>query len=128
MADKFESQFQQWFASNANARGWSPNPDDPEHYYDYRELFKNILSGKEPDPSGDGHFPSTYKTEGHPRTYLDDSHGRIFDTRTGRYEDGKPVPGKLMQLSEDSPDTGLKPEDVQRMKYLQALLGKGGFR
>ena len=61
-----EQQFQSWYAGHAKTRGLNPNPDDPEHYYDYRAAFK---AGAGPGP--DGHWPSQFKTEGHPRTIVD---------------------------------------------------------
>lgn len=117
--------FMEWYAKAARERQWAPNPDDPEHFYDYRALFRDVQSGQASDPSQNGHFPSTYKTEGHPRAYLDDSTGKIFDTRTGRYLNGDEVPQTLMTLSEDSPDTGMRKEDAQRLSQLGHLLSMG---
>lgn len=68
-----EAAFQQWYAARAQALGLNPNPDDPQHFYDYRAAFR---AGAEPDASG--HWPSQFKLEGHPRLILDG-----VDTRTG---------------------------------------------
>lgn len=69
-----EPQFQEWYARHAQQQKLDPNPDDPRHFYDYRGAFR---SGATPDASG--HWPSTFKREGHPDLYIDG-----IDTRTGR--------------------------------------------
>ncbi len=64
-----ESQFQREYSIYAKNTGMSKNPDDPEHYYDYRGAWKGgaklnkIKSGE--------HMDSRFKLEGHPRTYVD---------------------------------------------------------
>lgn len=69
-----EMNFRKWYSQNVASRGLSPNPDDPEHLYDYRAAWK---SGASADPSG--HMSSQFKQIGHPRYFLD---GR--DTTTGQ--------------------------------------------
>jgi hypothetical protein len=74
-----ESSFQQWYADRAKKTGVSPNPDDPEHYYDYRAAFE---AGDEPEWNAEDqsyHWPSQHKLEGHPRMVLDG-----VNTKTGR--------------------------------------------
>ncbi len=61
-----EQAFQGWYKERAGRLGLNPNPDDPGHYYDYRAAY---LAGAEPDPAT-GHWPSQFKTEGHPRTFM----------------------------------------------------------
>lgn len=65
--------FDAWYADRAKKLGLNPNPDAPEHFYDYRAAYD---AGAEPDASG--HWPSKFKREGHPNLIVD---GR--DTRTG---------------------------------------------
>src|SRR5215475_12727514 len=60
-----ESQFQDWYKGQASKLGLNPNPDDPEHHYDYRAAYQ---AGAKPDESG--HWPSQFKTEGHPRRFI----------------------------------------------------------
>ena len=43
-----------------------PSPDDPEHYYDFRQAF---LSEQNSDVLS-GHLTSEFKKMGHPRTFL----------------------------------------------------------
>ncbi len=74
-----EGQFQDWYDSLAAKLGLNPNPDDPQHFYDYRGAF-SAGKGPSPDPTSGGalHWPSEFKREGHPRQFLDG-----IDTRTG---------------------------------------------
>lgn len=74
-----DAGFRQWYAERAARNGLNPNPDDPLHHYDYRAAY---AAGAE--PGADGHWPSQYKTEGHPRMVVDG-----MNTKTGlpeRYE------------------------------------------
>ncbi len=68
-----EPQFQSWYNKIAAETGLKPNPDAPEHFYDYRAAWK---AGAKPDITG--HWPSQFKREGHPNIVV----GGI-DTRTG---------------------------------------------
>ncbi len=100
-----ENAYQGWYGPLAKMLGLDPNPDAPEHHYDHRAFFQAMKEGRavSPDRPG-GHFPSEFKTDGHPRTYLTDPTGRVFDTRTARYMDGRPVPRRMLRESESSPD------------------------
>lgn len=111
-AARNEGKFRDWYEPMARQTGMDPNPDAPEHFYDMRGLFFD--SGGKAGPQR-GHFPSKYKREGHPRTFLDDTQGRIFDTRTATYLDGSPVPRHLLRASEQSPDMpGFDPNATPR--------------
>lgn len=77
LTDKKERLFQRWYAGWAAKLGIDPNPDNPQHYYDYRAAW---LDGATPDETG--HWPSKFKLEGHPNLIVDG-----IDTRTG-----EPVP------------------------------------
>lgn len=89
-----EPEFRSWYADRSKRLGLDPNPDAPEHHYDYRAAHR---AGAEPDETG--HWPSEFKTEGHPRTNLRlDANGRespdgvMTDTRTmRRAEENPPV-------------------------------------
>lgn len=78
-SDFDESAFQEWYSGYAEKLNLNPNPDDPRHYYDYRAAYKAGAV-----PNSEGHWPSKYKLEGHPRTVVDG-----INTITG-----KPVAGK----------------------------------
>lgn len=69
-----EVEFQKWYAKHAKRLGINPNPDDPNHFYDYRAAYR---SGAEPGP--DNHWPSAFKLEGHPRMILNG-----VNTKTGQ--------------------------------------------
>jgi len=68
-----EQEFQRWYAQHAKRLGLNPNPDDPQHFYDYRAAY---AAGAGPDQAG--HWPSKFKKQGHPNRYV----GGI-DTITG---------------------------------------------
>ncbi len=68
-----ENMFQGWYSQIAQQLGLNPNPDDPLHQYDYRAAYQ---TGAKPDASG--HWPSTFKKEGHPNLIVGG-----MDTRTG---------------------------------------------
>lgn len=74
-----ESMFQGWYGYHAKKRGLNPDPDDGGHHYDYRSAYK---SGASPDNTG--HWPSEFKTLGHPDLIVDsDVAGQFVNTKTG---------------------------------------------
>jgi hypothetical protein len=62
LAPDKETQFQTDYKSWSDSSGMNPNPDAPEHFYDYRGAWQ---SGSMPTKKG-GHWPDTYKLPGHP--------------------------------------------------------------
>jgi len=60
-----EDRFQEWYKIQAEKLGLNPNPDDPQHHYDYRSAFE---SGEGPDTGG--HWPSKYKLPTHPNRFV----------------------------------------------------------
>jgi hypothetical protein len=100
-----EAEFLAWYQRVAARLRIDPNPDAPDHFYDYRAFYRDMLAGKvtSPDRPG-GHFTSTYKLAGHPRAFLADSKGKIFDTRTGLYVDGGRVSPLEINRAEFAPD------------------------
>lgn len=85
-----EEDFKNWYAGHAKKLKLNPNPDDPQHFYDYRAAFK---AGATPDETG--HWPSQFKTEGHPRMIVDG-----VNTKTGVFQ-------KVKKLKEAGPDADL---------------------
>ena len=123
-----EMNFRAWFVPLAMKLGINANPDDPQHFYDHRSFYRDMKAGKpgvvSPDKPG-GHFPSTYKLPGHPRTFLADEFGRVFDTRSGQYINGENVPQRQLTASERSPDMpGFQPGLAQEL--VNSLKGFGG--
>ena len=47
-----EDDFQRWYGQLSRETGLDPNPDNPEHHYDYRAAY---VAGASPldDPSGE---------------------------------------------------------------------------
>lgn len=65
-----EPAFRDWYSNHAQTLGIDPNPDAPEHKYDYRAAW---AAGAEPSPADDGyyHWPSRFKLPDHPNRYVD---------------------------------------------------------
>jgi hypothetical protein len=76
-----EQAFRAWYGERATRLGINPDPDAPDHFYDYRAAYS---AGAEPD--ADGHWPSAHKLEGHPRMVING-----VNTKTGLIEE-RPVP------------------------------------
>ena len=87
-----EQKFKEDYAKYSKATGMNPNPDDPRHHYDYRGLWKE--TGKLPDPKE--HGDSRFKTEGHPRTYVDPKTDKGSATPKPGYEKTYSQGGRLM--------------------------------
>ena len=62
-----EKQFRQWYGdTEVKQYHMDPNPDSPEHHYDYRGAWKAGVR-RAPDANGQmGHWPDQWKMEGHP--------------------------------------------------------------
>jgi len=61
-----ESEFQKWYKQKSGELGINPNPDDPNHQYDYRGAF---LSGDDPSWQPEHQqfrWTDRYKRSGHP--------------------------------------------------------------
>ena len=89
-----EAQFQKWYDEYATARPMSnvsKNPDDIEHYYDYRGYWKNNKYRVLPP---DRHFPDTYKLPGHP-TFSDES--LFADETAGHWDRNTFVPANKFE-------------------------------
>lgn len=71
---KEEAAFKKDYAKHAKIWKLDPNPDDPEHHYDYRKAWKK---GHKPDSKG--HWPSENKDSKHPNRYVNGE-----DTITGK--------------------------------------------
>lgn len=61
-----EGLFQKWYAGQARVLDLDPDPDAPEHQYDYRAAW---LAGEGPDEKG--HWPSGFKLPGHPNRFVE---------------------------------------------------------
>ena len=86
MEDTGRSEFLDWYSNIAKKSNVSSDPDDPRHYYDYREAYK---AGAELDK--DKHLPSRFKHDLHPNRYIiDEKDLSIYDTKyekSAKFED-----------------------------------------
>jgi hypothetical protein len=69
-----EKAFRDWYSFYSQKLDLDPDPDNQEHFYDWRAAFR---AGAKPDKSA--HWPSEFKREGHPNLVIDG-----IDTRTGK--------------------------------------------
>lgn len=63
-----DSGFDTWYKHVASTLGLNPNPDDPNHHYDYRGFYDEVVvpSGNQYAVIPQGyHFPDAYKLPGH---------------------------------------------------------------
>lgn len=125
-----EAAFQKWYGGvakqlNTPKRTLDPNPDSPEHYYDYRAFYRDMNAGKDiaPPTKPGGHWVSDYKLPGNPRTYLNDPlTGKMFNTQEGQYVAGGQVPQGNMDASEKSPPMpGIDATKADLLKKLSGL-------
>ena len=77
-----EQAFQSWYKDLSSRIGLNPNPDDQQHFYDYRGAFQAGTG----EPGADQHFTSRFKTMGHPNQYIDN-----VDTRSGAPINTRPL-------------------------------------
>lgn len=73
-----EEQFQNWYRGWAAKTGIDPNPDAPEHHYDYRAAHKAGATPAVDPQDGFYHWPSQFKRSTHPNRFVDG-----VDTITG---------------------------------------------
>ena len=115
MTPEDEAKFQVWYGGWSKKLGLNPNPDDPQHFYDYRAAWK---AGAEPTAESGWHWPSTFKREGHPRMVVDG-----VNTKTGKPTD--PVEDLLSEAKAVPSDTA----PVKSTSWLDLLSNIGtGFQ
>ncbi len=88
-----EIKFNKAYKTMAEQWGLNLNPDDPEHHYDYRALWKETGS-VEPDKTG--HFDSKFKKDTHPNLIVDD-----VNTKTGEIIGEEPTDSHAEQIIGD---------------------------
>lgn len=74
-----EEAFQKWYASWAEKTGIDPDPDNPEHHYDYRAAYAAGVEPQISEEDGRYHWDSRFKDNKHPNRFV----GGI-DTITGK--------------------------------------------
>ena len=71
--NKEEGEFKDWYAVMSGEYGLDPDPNHPDHYYDYKaawkagvqpEMYENEQGEKE------YHWPSQFKADNHPNRYM----------------------------------------------------------
>ena len=88
--DTEDPGFSEWYSEQAEKTGIDPNPDDPRHYYNYREAYE---AGEEPTYNEDlkkWKWPSQFKHDLHKDRYIIQEDLSILDTkyeRPAKFED-----------------------------------------
>lgn len=112
-----EKTFQSWYGRTAKQLGLDKDPDNYQHYYDYRGFYKEF--GDVPMESGQ-HFTDTYKLPGHPTFSTQSKYASFFNKDKQGYwatmEQGKGV-DNFVKLSDSK---------LPMKKQLGGLLKKGG--
>ena len=82
-ARKEDSGFMDWYNKFASINGLDPNPDAPEHHYDYRAAYRAGAMPVRDPVDGMLHLPSEFKTKEHPNRFVTID-GVMTDTITGQ--------------------------------------------
>jgi hypothetical protein len=60
------NKFKDWWETAVKMHNYAPNPDDPLHYYNYRQAYQ---SGH-PIPESGEHWSSEFKSDLHPNRFV----------------------------------------------------------
>lgn len=102
-----EAQFQTWYSGWAKKAGIDPNPDNPEHKYDYRAAFKAGAVPAISKEDGRYHWPSQFKADDHPNRFVGgkDTKGGTLDPKKVRAEKIGPITLMLRKQSKSFEDS-----------------------
>ena len=87
--NKSEQEFKDWYASAHQMYGLDPDPDHPDHHYDYKAAWRaNVVPEMYENEKGEKeyHWPSQFKGDNHPNRWMQvDFEGERFitDTKNG---------------------------------------------
>ena len=112
--DPNEIDFMNWYRSWSDKLGLDPDPYNPEHYYDYKSAWKNGVEPTYDAQTGEWHWPSEFKLEGHPREFITQPDGSVLDTKTGSTRPpiiSGPQPRTVQPQFRTEPKPELQPED-----------------
>ena len=73
--------FDDWYKDISKKHGLSQNPDDWQHFYDYRAAHKSGVKG----PDELGHWPSEFKYDLHPNRFINQGDGTFLDSKNNTY-------------------------------------------
>lgn len=113
-----ERAFRKWYGGHAKKLGLDPNPDAPEHHYDYRAAYS---AGVGPTKESGWHWPSKYKRPTHPNRFV----GGI-DTITGLPQT-QAKKGKIMARPVNNPE-GLQDAKARAMGSTRKPFGRKNNR
>ena len=61
-----DRDFQDWWGKVVRIHGYNPDPDNPEHFYDYRKAYDE----NHPIPKRFQHWDARYKHDLHPNRFV----------------------------------------------------------
>lgn len=97
-----EDAFMKDWQAFASLYNLARNPDDPEHYYDYRGFWDANKKSSAVNPftwetkSTDGHLPDTWKTPGHPTFSVESIYAKDAPGLAGHWEEGVYIPPEMV--------------------------------
>lgn len=121
-----ELQFQQWYQAYSRKANLDPDPDNPQHFYDYRGAWESGWRPTEAEhgPSRDPVTGKMFKLPGHPTMWKTE-----YMDRTGRDPDEQHPQGLLD--GDIPPDGGLLSDPASRKNknnnWNIDLSGGGGY-
>ena len=84
-----EDEFLSWYSNIAEKSNLSPDPNDPRHYYNYRDAYEAGASLDERK-----HLPSEFKHDLHPNRFIIGKDLEIYDSK---YEKSAKLEDMIMQ-------------------------------
>ena len=77
--------FDDWYKDISKKYNLSSNPDDFEHYYDYRAAFDSGIREPVQNSEGQWKWPSQFKHDLHPERFKAAGDGVFEDTKNNTY-------------------------------------------
>jgi len=99
-----EQRFRAWYGGWSERLGLNPDPDDPRHQYDYRAAFQAGARPMRDEQTGEYHWPSAFKLEGHPNRFV----GGV-DTITGTAPEQIPGMPEWNEMRRVKPELPARP-------------------
>ena len=99
--------FKQWYSDISKKHDLSSNPDDWQHFYDYKAAYDAGIRG----PNEIGHWDSRFKSDLHKDRFINQGDGTFLDTKNNTY-----VPSELVQ------ETNMQRDDFIRNQIMNQML------
>jgi hypothetical protein len=94
-----EQGFQTWYKGWAEKAGIDPDPDNPQHKYDYRGAYKAQVEPSMSPEDGMYHWPSRFKAADHPNRFVGGVDTRAIDQPKPKAEE-RPLSDRMFVMPE----------------------------